>query len=157
MKPDALRIRKRIVKDFPERFTAFQARNDVLDTLIRNFPTQTERIKAAAERYLAPLPGIAVISSSNYIAVAAKLMEAGLMLDWAEELARKGALQYEDETAKQIRRQRARYEDTLGRIYLKQGRVKDAKAHLKKALTNDPELFTTLLALGQIAEQGRPH
>jgi Tfp pilus assembly protein PilF len=84
-------------------------------------------------------------------------MEAGLMLDWAEELARKGALQYEDETAKQIRRQRARNEDTLGRIYLKQGRLKEAKTHLKKALTNDPELFTTLIALGQIAEQDRHH
>lgn len=148
---------EKIVKDFPERFQAFQARNDVLDTLIRNFPTQTERIKAAAERYLAPMAGIVVVGSSNYITVAAKLMEAGLMLDWAGELARKGALQYEDETTKQIRRQRARNEDTLGRIYLKQGRVKDAKAHLKKALTNDPELTTTLIALGQIAEQDRHH
>ena len=148
---------EKIIKDFPERFTAFQARNDILDTVIKNFPTQTDRIKAAAERYLTPTPGFGVVSSSNYITVAAKLMEAGLMLDWAEELARKGAAQYEDENAKQMRRQRARYEDTLGRIYLKQGRIKEAKTHLKLALTNDPELTTTLVALGQIAEQGRHH
>lgn len=148
---------EKFVKEYPDRFTAFQARNDILDTLIKNFPTQTDRIKAAAERYLAPMPGIVVIGSSNYITVAAKMMEAGLMLDWAEELATKGAAQYEDETAKQMRRQRARYEDTLGRIYLKQGRIKDAKAHLKKALANDPELTTTLIALGQIAEQSGHH
>ncbi len=148
---------EKIVKDFPERFTAFQARNDILDTVIKSFPTQTDRIRAAAERYLAPTPGIVVVNSSNYLAVAAKLMDAGLMLDWAEELARKGAAQYEEENAKQLRRTRARYEDTLGRIYLKQGRLKEAKTHLKVALTNDPELTTTLLALGQIAEQGRHH
>jgi tetratricopeptide (TPR) repeat protein len=98
-----------------------------------------------------------VIGSSNYITVAAKLMEAGLMLDWAAELALKGAAQYEDETVKQMRRQRARYEDTLGRIYLKQGRIKEAKTHLKRALTNDPDLTTTLIALGQIAEKGGKH
>ena len=148
---------EKLVKDFPDRFTAFQARNDILDTLIKNFPTQTDRIKAAAERYLAPTPGLVVIGSSNYITVAAKLMEAGLMLDWAAELAVKGAAQYEDENIKQMRRQRARYNDTLGRIYLKQGRVKEARAHLKKALTNDPELTTTLIALGQIAEKDGHH
>ena len=148
---------EKMVKDFPDRFTALQARSDILDTLIRNFPTQTGRIRGAAERYLTPTPGLVVIGSSNYINVAAKLMEAGLMLDWAEELARKGAAQYEDETAKQMRRQRARYQDTLGRIYLKQGRIKEAKTYLRQALTNDPELTTALIALGQIAETGGHH
>jgi tetratricopeptide (TPR) repeat protein len=45
----------------------------------------------------------------------------------------------------------------LGRIYLKQGRIKEAKTYLKRALTKDPELTTTLIALGQIAEQGGHH
>lgn len=148
---------EKMVKDFPDRFTAFQARYDILDTLIKNFPTQIDRIRAAAQRYLSPTPGVAVIGSSNYVTVAAKLMEAGLMLDWAEELARKGAAQYEEENAKQMRRQRSRYQDTLGRIYLKQGRIKEARTYLKQALTNDPELTTALIALGQIAERGGHH
>ena len=63
---------EKLVKDFPDRFQAFQARNEILDTLIRNFPTQTERIKAAAERYLAPLPGVELIVRTNNNTVAAK-------------------------------------------------------------------------------------
>ena len=146
-----------MIKDFPDRFTAFQAKNDILDTLIRNFPSQTDRIKAAAERYLAPTPGFIVTGSSSYITVAAKLMEAGIMLDWAEELARKGAAQVEDEATKALRRQRARYQDTLGRIYLKQGKIKEARNYLKQALANEPELTTALVGLGQIAERSGKH
>jgi len=148
---------EKMTRDFPDRFTTVQARNEILDTLIKNFPTQIDRIRAAANRYLTPTPGVVVIGSFNYITVATKLMEAGLMLDWAEELAKKGAAQYEDDTAKQLRRQRARNQDTLGRIYLKQGRIKEAKTYLKQALTNDPELTTTLIALGQIAEKSGQH
>ena len=163
---DARRIREpekkiealeKLIKDFPDRFTAFQAKNDILDTLIRNFPTQTDRIKAAAERYLAPTSGLVVTGSSSHINVAAKLMEAGIMLDWAEELAKKGAAQTEDEAAKMLRRQRARYQDTLGRIYLKQGKLKEARNYLKQALTNEPELTGAVIGLGQIAESRGKH
>jgi hypothetical protein len=34
---------EKVIKEFPDRFASIQARNEVLDTLIRNFPTQTER------------------------------------------------------------------------------------------------------------------
>src|SRR5438128_10961202 len=84
-------------------------------------------------------------------------MEAGMFLDWAEELTNKGAAQYEDEMAKSMRRQRARYQDTLGRIYLKQGKTKQAKAYLKLALTNDPELSSSMIGLGTIAEGAGDH
>lgn len=148
---------EKVAKDFPDRFVAFQARNDVIDTLIKNFPSQTDRIRAAVERYLTPLPGIMIISSSNYITAASKLMEAGIMLDWAEELGMKGAAQTEDEATKSLRRQRARYQDTLGRIYLKQGKTKQAQSYLKQALVNEPGLTTALIALGQFAESRGNH
>lgn len=148
---------EKVAKDFPERFTAFQARNDVLDTLIKNFPTQTARIRAAAERYLSPQAVVVVVASSNYVTVATKLMDAGIMLDWAEELAMKGAAQAEDEMAKSLRRQRARYQDTLGRIFLKQGKTKQAKSYLNQALINEPGLTSSLIALGQLAENGGNH
>src|SRR6185503_9418466 len=154
-KLDAL---EKIIKDFPDRFAGFQARNDVLDLLIRYFPGQTDKIRAAAERYIAPMQGIVVSSTgSAYVTVAVKLMDAGIMLDWAEELAKKGVTQYEDETAKAIRRQRARYQDALGRIYLKQGKTKLAKKYLRDALTNEPDLATALIALGHIAAQRNDH
>lgn len=148
---------EKVAKDFPDRFSAFQARNEVLDTLIKNFPSQTDRIRAAAERYLSPTTGVVVIGSSTYVTVAAKLMEAGLMLDWAEELAMKGAAQAEDEATKALRRSRARYQDTLGRIYVKQGKTKQAKSYLNQALINEPGLTTALVGLGQLEENRGNH
>jgi tetratricopeptide (TPR) repeat protein len=59
--------------------------------------------------------------------------------------------------AKSMQRQRARYQDTLGRIYLKQGKNKLAKTYLKQALTNDPDLSSAMIGLGQIAESTGDH
>jgi tetratricopeptide (TPR) repeat protein len=78
-------------------------------------------------------------------------MDAGILLDWAEELAKKGETQFEDDNAKALRRQRARYLDTLGRIYLKQGKTKGAEKNLKLAIASEPDTPTALIALGQIA------
>src|SRR6266404_3491798 len=147
---------EKVTKDYPDRFVAFQARNDVLDALIKNFPDQKDRIRAAAEKILEPNQGI-FISGGSYLTVASRLMEAGLFLDWAEELIKKGSAQYEDETAKALRRQRARYQDVLGRINLKQGKIKEAKRNLKLALINEPDLPSALLGLAQIAEKSGDH
>ena len=148
---------EKVIKDFPERFAAFQSRNEILDTLIKNYPTQTDRIRAAAELYLKPISGVVIIGGANYVTVASKLMEAGIMLDWAEELAMKGAAQLEDEATKALRRQRARYHDTLGRIYLNQGKTRPARNHLNLALENEPELTSSIIALGQLAGKGGKH
>lgn len=141
---------EKVIKDF-QGFVVMQARNEVLDTLIKNFPTQTDRIRAAAERYLQPVPGLFITGPPPQLTVASKLIEAGILLDWAEELTKKGQVQFEDDNAKALRRQRARYLDTLGRIYLKQGKTKEAEKNLKLALVNEPDTPTSLIALGQIA------
>src|SRR5256885_7965932 len=39
---------EKMVKDFPDKFAAFQARNDVLDAYTKNFPKQTDKIRGAA-------------------------------------------------------------------------------------------------------------
>ncbi|HYX30872.1 MAG TPA: tetratricopeptide repeat protein, partial [Pyrinomonadaceae bacterium] len=148
---------EKVAKDFPDRFQSMQARNDVLDTLIKNFPTQTDRIRAAAENYMHPPSGIVMTGPAGGLMVSMKLMDAGIMLDWAEELAKKGETQYEEDAAKNLKRQRARYEDTLGRIYLKQGKNKLAETNLKRALKDEPELASSLLGLGQISEHKGDH
>jgi len=153
-KIDAL---EKVLKDYPDGFPAFQARSDVIDVLIKNFPTLTDRIRAAVERYLRPMNFITIGGGNNHVTVAVKLMDAGILLEWAEELAKKGVALFEEETAKSLRRQRARSQDALGRIYLKQGKTKLAKNHLKQALANDAEMVTTLVALGQIAEASGDH
>lgn len=141
---------EKVTKDF-QGFVVMQARNEMLDTLIKNFPTQTDRIRAAAERYLQPVPGLFISGPPPQLAVAGKLMEAGILLDWAEELTKKGQAQFEDDNAKALRRQRARYLDTLGRIYLKQGKTKEAEKNLKLALVSEPDTPTSLIGLGEIA------
>ncbi|HMH44143.1 MAG TPA: hypothetical protein VK557_11715, partial [Pyrinomonadaceae bacterium] len=73
---------EKVTKDF-QGFVVMQARNEMLDTLIKNFPTQTDRIRAAAERYLQPVPGLFISGPPPQLAVAGKLMEAGILLDWA--------------------------------------------------------------------------
>src|SRR6266403_1086819 len=148
---------EKVIKDYPERFVAFQARNEILDALIKNFPDQKERIHTAAEKILEPTQGVVFSNNLTTLMVASKLMEAGLFLDWAEELIKKGSAQYEDEQAKALRRQRARYQDVLGRINLKQGKIKEAKRNLKLALINEPDLPSALLGLAQIAEKSGDH
>src|SRR2546423_945418 len=148
---------EKVAKDFPEGFVAMQVRNEVLDTLIKNFPAQTDRVRAAAERYMQPVPGLFTTGPPTQLTVANKLMEAGILLDWAEELTKKGQAQFEDDNAKALRRQRARYLDALGRIYLKQGKTKEAEKNLKLALGNEPDTPTSLIALGQIATAKKDH
>src|SRR5439155_27188759 len=60
---------EKVTKDF-QGFVVMQARNDVLDTLIKNFPTQTDRIRTAAERYLQPVPGLFISGPPAQLAVA---------------------------------------------------------------------------------------
>src|SRR5947207_5151866 len=97
------------------------------------------------------VPGLFITGSPTQLTVASKLMDAGILLDWAEELAKKAQAQFEDDNAKALRRQRARYLDALGRIYLKQGKTKEAQKNLKLALVNEPDMPTSLTALGEIA------
>lgn len=148
---------EKVIKDYPDKLVTFQARSDVLDAYIKNFPARTDKIRAAAESIFEPSKFSPLSLGTNYMNIAAKLMEAGLMLDWAEELATKGSAMYEGEMAKSMRRQKARSEDTLGRIYMKQGKTKLAKNYLKQALVNDPELSSSMIALGEISEAAKDH
>ena len=148
---------EKVSKDFPNAFVASQARYEVLDLNIKNFPKDTERIRAAADKILEPVKSIPISLGSAQLSVASRLLDGGVMLDWAEELARTGANQYETEMAKNLRRSKARNADTLGRIYLKQGKLKLAERTLKQALLDDPELNTSTIGLGQIAEKSGDH
>jgi tetratricopeptide (TPR) repeat protein len=148
---------EKVSKDFPNAFVASQARYEILDTVIKNFPKETERIRAAGESILEPVKSIPLSLGSTKMTVASRLLENGVLLDWAEELATTGSVMYEQEMAKNLRRTKARNEDTVGRIYLKQGKTKLASRTLKQALIDDPELNTSMIGLGQIAESSGDH
>src|ERR1051325_3642265 len=148
---------EKVTKDFPNSFVVTQARYEMLDTTIKNFPKETERIRAVADKILEPSKSIPLTFGSTKMLIASRLMDAGVLLDWAEELTTTGSTLYEQELAKNLRRQKARNEDTLGRIYLKEGKTKLAQRTLKQALIDDPELSTSMIGLGQLAENSGDH
>lgn len=148
---------EKVITDFPESFYRSQARLEILDALLKSFPDQKDRIHLAVEKIIEPSQGNITFRGSNYRTVATKLLNAGIFLEWAEELAKKGAAVYEDETAKELRTGRAFNLDTLGRIYLKQGNTKEARKLLRQALANDPEVTTAIIGLAEIAEKSGDH
>lgn len=148
---------EKVITDFPESFYRSQARLEILDALLKSFPDQKDRIHLAVEKIIEPSQGNITFRGSNYRTVATKLLNAGIFLEWAEELAKKGAVVYEDETAKELRTGRAFNLDTLGRIYLKQGNTKEARKLLRQALANDPEVTTAIIGLAEIAEKSGDH
>jgi tetratricopeptide (TPR) repeat protein len=144
---------EKVVKNFPDHFVVTQARNEILDTVIKSFPDQQERIRAAAQSILDASQISRLVTGFADLNVSSKLLQAGVLLDWAEDLAKKGMVLYEDEMAKSMRGERARHQDTLGRIYLKEGKTKEAKKLLTEALANQPELTTARLGLAELAEK----
>src|SRR5437016_583274 len=58
---------EKVVKDFPDKFVAFQARNDVLDAYIKNLPAQTDKIRAAAEKIFEPSKPSPLALGSSYM------------------------------------------------------------------------------------------
>src|SRR4030095_7273342 len=85
---------EKVTKDFPNAFVASQARYEVLDAIIKNFPKETERIRAAADKIFEPSKGIPLAIGSAQLSVASRLLEGGVLLDWAEELAKTGGTVY---------------------------------------------------------------
>ena len=71
---------EKVIKDYPDRFVALQARNEILDALIKNLAEQKERIRARGRENSEPNQGI-IISGGSNLTMASKLMEAGLFLD----------------------------------------------------------------------------
>jgi hypothetical protein len=88
---------QKFVADFPKSSRVGMAENQILDTLIKSFPDQEERILTQAKKIIAaapvkrgssPVPGMAVGTRESVCnSIAAKLVEAGILLDQAEELA----------------------------------------------------------------------
>lgn len=144
-KIDAL---EKFLKDFTDSSSMLAARLDIVETLIKNFPDQKERIRAEAEKTL-----LVSDFSLTYNQIATKLLEAGVMLDYAEELGQRGVARFEEEMATNVGRLRANYQATLGNIYLKEGKTKEAEQAFKKANEYDSTNASAVVGLAAIAEK----
>lgn len=155
---DALRIKEpdkkiealeKFLADFPRSGIAASAHQAIFDTLVKAYPDQKEKILERANR--------AVESAQEfskpfiYESIATKLFEAGILLDEAERFASQGLAVTEEALAKQARQRKAGYYATLGRIYLKQGKLKEAEQHLKQAREFNPSLASAALGWAELS------
>jgi tetratricopeptide (TPR) repeat protein len=84
---------KKLLTDYPEDAEVPKIVDEgILDTYLKYWPQQQEQILAQIDRMLKRVPENFKADSGNslYSQVAAKLVEAGILLDKAEELAAKG-------------------------------------------------------------------
>jgi tetratricopeptide (TPR) repeat protein len=147
-KVDAL---EKYTKDYPNSLTLGSVHEMILDSLIKNWPDQKERILSQAEK--------AIDSASPwnkngvYEDIADKLMTAHLMPEKAEEFAARGLAAAEKELEEDARKTKALYLGTLGRAYLNDGKTEQAEKALKEAHGFDPGAPGPSRGLAELAEK----
>jgi tetratricopeptide (TPR) repeat protein len=140
---------EKVIADFPKSQQAvYSAHQAIFETLVKSYPDQKERILASANKAIDTAPEFirAFLCSS----LANRLLEAGIMLDDAEGFIKKGLALTEEAIAKQKNQQESGYYATLGRIYVKQGKLKDAEKNLKRARELNPQLSSASLGLAEL-------
>ncbi|HZS08059.1 MAG TPA: hypothetical protein VFD58_24705 [Blastocatellia bacterium] len=140
---------EKFITDFPKSQSLYSAHQVIFETLVKNNPDQKDRILANANKALEKAPDF--MKTYLYSDLANKLFDAGIMLDEAELLATKGLAATEEELAKQAKQRKAGYYATLGRIYLKQGKLKEAEKELKQANEFNPQLTSVLIGLAELS------
>lgn len=142
---------EKFVADFPDSFMAVNANQTILSTLIKTAPEQQDRILAQARKTIQSAQEFA--RGSTYTSVVSTLLEAGIMLDKVEELAREGLAWTDEDLAKRARQTRAPHLASLGRLYIKRGKLKEAEKNLKEAIAANPSLTDAALGLAELYEK----
>jgi len=139
---------EKFVADFPKSSSVYSVHQAIFETLVKNQPAQKERILAQAKLALEKAPPI--LRPNLYDTLANKLYDAGVLLEEAEKFASQGLAAAEEELLKQAKQRRAGYYATLGRIYLKQGKLKEAEQKLKQAREFNPNLLSASVGLAEL-------
>jgi hypothetical protein len=122
---------ERFIADNPNSPYVGAAHDTLLAALIKADPQQTDRILAQAGRMIAAASGAA--QARSYSSAAEKFREADILPDKAEEFAARGLALQREEAAKAMRQTLRPSLLTLGRVYLKRGKLKEAEQALKEA------------------------
>ena len=149
---------QKFLTDFPKSQMLYSAHSSLMSVLIKSAPEKKEEILLHANKAIDTAPEFARKFICNQVAT--DLIEAGLLLDKAEEFAAKALSIAEEEQAKSLRQSRASYQVLMGRIYLKKGKTKDAEKAFLAAYgavptgeANPTTLRTAALGLAEIAEK----
>jgi tetratricopeptide (TPR) repeat protein len=139
---------EKLIADFPKSQNLYSAHQAIFETLVKAHPDQKPRILASADKAIESAPEF--IRTYICSGLAEKLFEAGIMLDDAERIIKRGLALAEEALAKQKRQQESGYYAMLGRIYVKQGKLKDAETNLKLATELNPQLSSASLGLAEL-------
>jgi tetratricopeptide (TPR) repeat protein len=141
---------EKFATDFPNSTSVSAAYQAIFDTLVKNYPSQKDRIMEQAGKAIGKAPDRSKMNLYNLLG--SRLCDAGILLDEAEKLVRAGLTLMDQESAKQASpsRSRAAFLVTLGRIYLKQDKLDAAEKNLKDALAANPQLSTATLGLAEV-------
>jgi tetratricopeptide (TPR) repeat protein len=159
---------EKFVTDFPNSTSVYMAHQAIFDTLVKNYPNQKDKILEQGGKVLDKAPERSKINLYN--SLGSQLCDAGILLDEAEKFVRTGLTLMDQESAKQASptaqanpnaranpnvqatpgRSRATFLVTLGRIYIKQGKLDAAEKNLKDALAANPKLSTATLGLAEV-------
>jgi tetratricopeptide (TPR) repeat protein len=185
-----LQALRRLLTDFPEDKEVPRIVDEgTLDTYIKYWPRQTQKILAQIEKMIGAVPRNFKSGSGNniYNQIATKLVEAGILLDTAEDLASKAIAAFDEgefikvqkeraemragwiknnknvaavlktdpvsdeEMARMASAERAKAITTLGRVYLRQGKLTEAERTLLQAHSVNPDITEASLGLAEIA------
>jgi hypothetical protein len=167
---------EKFISDFTNSSQIGSAKREILKATIKKWPTDKKRILDAANRMIKPGAGEAIAANvPEYQFIAKELFAAEILFDEAEEFALKSLKDFNkdrfiegtrkmyaewkrpmpsDEVMhEKYLKERAAYRTTLGRIYLKQGRMSEGEKILKDAYDTDPLLSTAAMGLAEIAEK----
>jgi thiol-disulfide isomerase/thioredoxin len=169
---------EKLIKDFPDSQSANIAQQAIFETLVKSFPAQTARIQEQANKMIAKATGAQKINL--YSSLGSQLCDAGILLDIAEGYASLSLALADGELAKlkanpppapapaaqgnaaarpapnpqaAYDRSRTTSQLTLGRIYLKQGKLDVSEKNLKDALAINPRLTAATLTLAELYEK----
>ena len=145
---------EKFIVDYPKSAAVTSAHQAIFETLVKNTPDQKEKIleqaAKAIEKAMDPMKPFV------YDTLANRLFQAGVLLDDAEKFSMKAMTLTDEELAKQAKLRKAGNYATLGRINLKQGKVKDAERNLKLAKEYNPTLTSASIGLAELyAKQGK--
>ena len=129
---------EKFIADYPRSQVLYRAHQATMRALIKISPEQTGRILTHAQQTIETAPEPIKITSCNEVAT--DLIEAGLLLDKAKEFANQAlALASARFGQSQSMRPATATRDALiGRIYLKQGKTKDAEKAFLSAYNASP-------------------
>jgi TonB family protein len=133
--------------DFPDSAGQSTVTRALFDTYVKNYPDQQAKILDSANRAVAKASD--ALKPMMLSTFGTQLFDAGILLEDAAKFLARGITLTEE----QARRNKAPYQATLGRIYLKQGKLNDAEKVLNEALKANPQLPTASLGMAELYEK----